>query len=299
MDLDLDPTTVRQVLPTFLSSFATTPELTQALAEQVTAHVATWSDAEVEQAVECIRQVGSDTRVWPADPRLRPLARDYCAQIFTETSVEGLDHLRGALEAGPVLLLGNHLAYIDSLAIDNALLRAGEEALADRVVSVAGPKVYTDLFRRLAAACLHTVPAPQSTQLAHTARLSNKELARLALASLTAARGALREGKAILLFGEGSRTRTGRLQPFVRGVHRYLGLVPDLAVVPFALTGADRVMPVGIERMTPHPIHVRFGAPVRVADEEGTRQALATTWSRVAGLLPASHAPDDDTPAVA
>jgi 1-acyl-sn-glycerol-3-phosphate acyltransferase len=299
VDLNLDAATVRTVLPTFLSSVATSPADAAVLKERVIAHIDSWSDDEVVAAVDAIRQVGTETRVWPAEPRLRLLARDYCAHIFTDAIVDGVHHLVDAAASAPVLLIGNHLAYIDSLAIDHALCTSGHHELADRIVSVAGPKVYTELFRRLAATCLHTVPAPQSTQLAHTARMSNKDLARMALASLGAARSALSDGQVMLVYGEGSRTRDRRLKPFLRGVHRYLGLLPDQVVVPFALTGIDAVMPVGIERITPSPVRVSFGAPFAVADADGTRQALERAWHSVAALLPEAYAPSPDESPIA
>ncbi|MFT4624550.1 MAG: 1-acyl-sn-glycerol-3-phosphate acyltransferase [Myxococcota bacterium] len=295
MNLDLDATAARTVLPAYLSGFASGPDLADALRQAVEAHVARWGDAEAEAAIQAVNDVGTHTRVWPANHQLRELARDYCRPIFPTATAEGTHHLVSALATGPVLLLGNHLAYIDSLAIDSALIRGGHREVADRIVSVAGPKVYADLFRRLAAACLHTVPAPQSTRMEHTARMSSKELARLAHESLDAARGALLDGQAVLLFGEGSRTRTGRLAPFVRGVHRYLGLTPELQIVPFALTGAGAAMAVGQTKITPSPVHVAFGAPFIAADLGSTRQALAAAWQAVAALLPPDYAPAPGT----
>jgi 1-acyl-sn-glycerol-3-phosphate acyltransferase len=195
------------------------------------------------------------------------------------------------------VVLCNHRSYFDTTATDAALAWAGEEALANRLAAVAGPKVYADLFRRFAAACLNTVPAPQSTALEGTARLAARDLARRALESVATAHRAIADGHVLLLYPEGSRTRTGRLRPFLKAVHRYLA-VDGLFLVPAVILGSERVMPIDADRLHPAPVALRFAAPLSVAAAGGPRGALEAAHAAIAALLPPPARPAPGEPAV-
>jgi 1-acyl-sn-glycerol-3-phosphate acyltransferase len=159
------------------------------------------------------------------------------------------------------------------------------------VISLAGPKVYNDPFRRFASGCLSTVPVPQSTQLGHATSLPPRELARRAVAAIAAAHEALAAGRVLLVYAEGSRTRTGRLQPFLQGVARYLK-VADARIVPFALSGTERIMPVGSARVSPGSVTLVFGEALPIASAGGPREALDAAHAAVSAILPAELRPE-------
>jgi 1-acyl-sn-glycerol-3-phosphate acyltransferase len=185
------------------------------------------------------------------------------------------------------VLLCNHLSYFDTSATDAILAWAGHEDLADKLVAAAGPKVYQHLFRLLAAACLNTLPVPQSTSLAHTEKLPPRELARKAIESVESAKDLVERGYLLLMYPEGSRSRTGQLGPFLRGVQRYLSCTHPLSVVPTAIVGTEAVMPVSDPRLHPGPVALRFAEPI--ATEEGAagaRDTLARAHRAVQRLLP-------------
>jgi 1-acyl-sn-glycerol-3-phosphate acyltransferase len=200
-----------------------------------------------------------------------------------------VEHLRAAAKVGPVVLLCNHLAYVDANAIDALLAWSGERALADRLVVLAGPKVFEHPFRRVAATCIHTVPTPQSTSLAHTEKMSRKELVRRANRAMAAAGGALDQGLLLLIFGAGTRSRTGELQPFLTGVHRYFSVVEGVRVVPTAILGTGQMMPVGDERIHPTDLTVRFAPPIVVSEVGSTKTVLSTAHAAVDALLRGSN----------
>jgi 1-acyl-sn-glycerol-3-phosphate acyltransferase len=79
--------------------------------------------------------------------------------------------------------------------------------------------------------------------------------------------------------------------PYLKGVHRYLGIRPNLLVVPTALWGSEAVMPVGDERIHPGPVAVRFGPALRAADLGGTRPLLDHAAAATAALLPEPYRP--------
>ncbi len=303
MDLDalqqLQPDALRGLLPGWLAAFVDDPIRSAQNREHVEQLVGSWSDEVCRSIVAHLAQIGSEHRIYTAHPACRQLTRVWCGDVVLDPVVEGAEHLAASVAAGPTMILGNHLSYLDANATDAALSQAGHAALADRLVAAAGPKVYQDLFRLVAAACIHTLPVPQSSTLDHTEKLSPRELARRALRCVDAAQDAMREGLVPLVYPEGSRTRSGRLSSFVRGVHRWLSGVEGLSVVPLALSGSDTIMPIGAERLQPGTITVRFGAPLRVGPDGSSKEILGRSHEAIARLLPERLRPPAGTPATA
>jgi 1-acyl-sn-glycerol-3-phosphate acyltransferase len=299
----LQASDLRRLLPGFLAGFVAEPERAATNRARVSELVETWSDATCSDVLRALGTIGTEHRPYPANPECRRLSRVWCRDVVLDPQVEGAEHLRDAVEAGPTMVVCNHLSYFDTSATDAVLAWSGHPDLADRLMAAAGPKVYQDLFRLIAASCLNTLPVPQSTTLAHTEKLSARELARKASESLDAARDAMTAGFVLLLYPEGSRSRTGRLGSFLRGVHRYLSCLPDLSIVPLAIDGTERVMPVATTKLHPGPVRLRFGAPLRATGREeerarAGRELLAAAHASVAALLPPRLAPEDGTPAV-
>ncbi len=101
-----------------------------------------------------------------------------------------------------------------------------------------------------------------------------------------------------VLYAEGSRTRTGRLRPFLRGVHRYLA-VEGLSVVPMAIVGSDALFPVEGTKLLPAEIRLAFGPPIRVSRAADAAQVLERAHAAVAALLPPERRPEPGEAAVA
>lgn len=295
----LGPDGLRSVLPRFLAGFLASPEAAARNEARVAELVAGWDDPTCLRLLDRLRALGEVGRVYRADPDGRRLSREWSRDVVLAPEVEGAGHLAEAVAAGPTALLCNHLSYFDTTATDAVLAWTGHADLADRLMAAAGPKVYQDLFRVVAAACLNTLPVPQSTSFSHTEKLSPRELARRVGASVESAGAAMSEGLVLLLYPEGSRTRTGRMGPFLKGVHRYLGAVDGLRVVPAAIVGTDRVMPVASSRLHPAPVRLAFGAPLRVGPDGGPKEILEQAHARVAALLPEALRPPPDAPATA
>lgn len=93
----------------------------------------------------------------------------------------------------------------------------------------------------------------------------------------------LRNGRALVMFPEGGRTRTGKLMPFKMGAFR-MALTHGIPIVPVSIRGADEIWPVG--RIFPRPgrLTVTYHPPIEVAriDENATKSDLKERARRLA-----------------
>lgn len=194
----------------------------------------------------------------------------------------------------PVVIVANHLSYADANAIEVLLQRGGGAELANRLTALAGPKVFTSRQRRFSSLCFGTVKVPQSSEVASgEAVLSGREVARAARQSIDVARGKLREGEALLLFGEGTRSRRGEMQLMLAGVARYLD-VPGSWVLPAGLAGSERLFPVELSALRPARVVLQLGRPILagalVARAAGDRRLIMDAIGlAVAAALPPEY----------
>lgn len=141
--------------------------------------------------------------------------------------------------------------------------RSGCGALANRLTALAGPKVFTSRERRFSSLCFGTVKVPQSAEVASGAAVLNaRDVARAARQSTDVARERLREGDALLLFGEGTRSRTGEMQPMLAAVARYFD-VPGTWILPAGLVGPEALFPVENSTLRPARLALQLGHPIR------------------------------------
>jgi 1-acyl-sn-glycerol-3-phosphate acyltransferase len=96
------------------------------------------------------------------------------------------------------------------------------------------------------------------------------------LPAIDAAANALRGGNSFLIFPEGTRSRTGELQPFKKGGF-IMALKAQAPIVPVAIKGAREAMHKGSPWIYPVTVRVRFGAPVETDGLDiDDRDALVT-----------------------
>ena len=110
-----------------------------------------------------------------------------------------------------------------------------------------------------------------------------------ALAGIRATLAQLKEGNAVLIFPEGSRTPNGQLHEMLPGTS-LLARRSRATIVPLALEGAFQALPRGAVFVRPHTIGLTFGPPItpqqyaQLSDKQLTElvnqrieQALAAT----------------------
>jgi 1-acyl-sn-glycerol-3-phosphate acyltransferase len=129
-----------------------------------------------------------------------------------------------------------------------------------------------------------------------------------AISSLAKAGAAVRAGKSLVIFPEGTRGDGRALLPFKRGGF-HLALEAGVPVVPVAIAGTEKVLPSRVLRPKPGRVAVRFGDPIFVdKDALGARETLMQRTrdaierlareARTAAEISPSHATPLPNPAI-
>ncbi len=248
----------------------------------------------IERMAERLARTGSDWAYYPRDPLARRIHRELAPRVMKhDPIVTGTEHL-DTVAGRPVVIMANHLSYSDANVLDVVLLKVGAASLADRLTVVAGPKVYSSVSRRFSSLCFGTIKVPQSAERSSDEAVMNpREVARAARRAIDIAQERLRLGEALLVFPEGSRSRSGDMQRFLPATARYVA-PSGTWVLPAAITGTERLFPIDAGALNPVPIAVSFGRPISTealhAQTRGHRRAMMDTIAAaVAQLLPIQY----------
>jgi 1-acyl-sn-glycerol-3-phosphate acyltransferase len=242
---------------------------------------------------ERLANTGNDS-FFPHDPLARRIHHMLADRLLEPSSrLTGVEHL-AALGGQPVVILANHLSYSDANLLEVLLYRSGAVALADRLTVVAGPKVYSSLRRRFSSLCFGTIKTAQShAVLAEDGGKNARDVARAARVAIEIAHERLAAGDAVLIFAEGTRSRTCGLQPMLAAVSRYLD-DSRAWVLPVGIAGTEALFPIGDREIHPVRITARIGSPVRAAQLErraaGNRRLMMDAVGvTIAALLPEEY----------
>jgi len=213
-------------------------------------------------------RLSSDTGwdYYPPDPLARRVHHLLAARFLHSSSeVANADHLAGLTDR-PVTIFANHLSYADANVVEVLLHRWGGAALANRLTAIAGPKVFTTRERRFSSLCFGTIKVPQSTGVSSGDAVSSaREVAQGARRSIEVAHARLGAGDALLLFGEGTRSRTSAMQSMLPGVARYLD-VPGTWILPVGLAGPEALFAVEDSTLRPARVVMRLARSFRADD---------------------------------
>ena len=191
---------------------------------------------------------------------------------FTRTiykmDVKGEHHIP---DKGPVLLLPNHVTWLDGFMITAATSRRVKFMISDMYYNVWCLKPF---FKWLGF-----IPVPEAK--------GKKAI----VECLTAARNALENGEVVCIFPEGQLTRSGVMSEFKNGFTRMLPKRDDLTIVPMYLGMAwgsmfsfkyGKTIRPRFPSKFPYPLDIRFGDPLPLnIDAEGARKAVRNLESQV------------------
>jgi long-chain acyl-CoA synthetase len=238
------------------------------LSEDAIARVNTLRDLleEAKQAAETapeeLGRLSPEQERWlePRSALERALARTvlvvnrWLLRALFRIRAEGLEHLP---KDGPYALTPNHESYLDPLALCAVLTWAQVRRLY--WAGWAG-LLFRGPFTRLFSRIFQVLPVDPERGLTST---------------LTLGRAVLERGEPLVWFPEGGRSTDGRLQAFLPGVGLLLERT-GVPAVPVWIEGTFEAWPPGQRMARPHPVSIRIGPPLTLADldpegDEGER----------------------------
>jgi len=144
---------------------------------------------------------------------------------------DGLEHVRGD---EPRLFLANHLSTVDiwvlAVVLPNTCRFVAKRSLF--FVPILGQAMWAAGF----------IPIDRGDRSQ-------------AIKSLNRAAARIRKGASVILFPEGTRSRTGKLGPFKKGAF-HLALETGVPIVPIAISGTGSAVKPRSIVVTPGPVHV-------------------------------------------
>jgi 1-acyl-sn-glycerol-3-phosphate acyltransferase len=224
--------------------------------------------------------LGDGFEAWRRSPLAARITAAWMEPLITSgSSIAGLEHLDAGLEAmgqgRRLMIVCNHLSYPDVNMLGHLLLRAGRPEVRALLTALAGPKAYSDP--------MHVATGQ--------AELSPRELVRILRHCLGLAERVMDEGQIVVIFPEGTRSRSGRLQPFLRATSRWLSL-PGVVLLPTAIWGTEAF---DAEPLAPAECHARFGPLLDLETPRGAGVdrggVVEAAREAVAALLPEGYRP--------
>lgn len=106
-----------------------------------------------------------------------------------------------------------------------------------------------------------------------------------AIESIHAAAKVLRDGISIMIFPEGTRSRTGELLPFKKGPF-YMAEEAAVPIVPITILNTAELMPKGKFEVKKGQVTVIFHPPLDPRDYEGREQLMEAVRAVIGGSLP-------------
>ncbi|GBF48912.1 bifunctional glycerol-3-phosphate dehydrogenase/glycerol-3-phosphate acyltransferase [Leptospira ryugenii] len=197
---------------------------------------------DIFQEPEKLEEIGvyTDIRTEPRDFMLKFL--DPIMKKFTVEGAENLNLLMDVLGKYPVTLISNHLSHLDAPAIFTLLYNTNDAGrkIAESLVFIAGRLAFEPDFTRLGLYMFGTLLVCSKKDMADNPSLSDL-MTKINMRAFRHSQKLQTEGRIISIFPEGTRSRDGRLMPFVDTVYHY---VANKVILPISLEGTDRILPI-------------------------------------------------------
>jgi len=190
--------------------------------------------------------------------------------------VSGLENLNGDLER-PYLFVCNHLSNSDGLILNKVLEK-------EKIIFVAGKKLESNFMTSLGFKIVRSISIVPNSP--------DKEAIKKVI-------GAVKEGNSILIFPEGTRSRTAKMLEGKKGILLFAKLT-NAPIVPIGIWGTEKFMPImqdmGKEAFCDADININIGEafklPKRGTDETKENweaDSLQHIMVSIAELLPKEY----------
>jgi long-chain acyl-CoA synthetase len=180
---------------------------------------------------------------------------------ISRLEVKGAENLP---DQGPYIIAPNHLSFVDAPAVAAAL----PWRIAARTFSLGTTDYFGGPVTSKIARLINVIPVNMDARLYSAMQLSAM---------------ALRRGKVLLVFPEGSRSRDGAIKEFKKGV-AIVAREMNAPIIPTALHGTYEMLPPGRILLRPTKITVTFGKPL-LPDGRDYDELTRALYNEVVGLL--------------
>ncbi|MCB1156409.1 MAG: 1-acyl-sn-glycerol-3-phosphate acyltransferase [Leptospiraceae bacterium] len=198
---------------------------------------------------------------------LRQFMMQFLTPIMKNFKVEGTENLKlvkKIMGKVPVTLISNHLSHLDAPAIFQLLYNSGHHGkdVANNIVFIAGRLAFEPDFTRLGLYMFDTLLVCSKRDMADNPSLSDL-MTKINMRAFRASQKLQQSGHILSIFPEGTRSRDGRLMPFVDTVYHY---VANKVVLPISLEGTDKILPTSGFLFNPAKGKLVIGKPVLVGE---------------------------------
>lgn len=209
----------------------------------------------------------------PPDNESQQFMLKFLEPILKNFTVEGAENLKlitPYLGKFPITVVSNHLSHLDAPAIFYCLYQAGPEGrkLAESLTFIAGRLAFLPEFTRLGLYMFGTLLVCSQKDLSNN--LSKADvMTKINMRAFRHSQQLASEGKTLAIFPEGTRSRSGRLEPFVDSVYHY---VANKIVLPISLEGSEQVLPTQSYLFNASQGKLTIGRPLIVGRVKGSDQ---------------------------
>ncbi|MHC1684259.1 MAG: lysophospholipid acyltransferase family protein [Clostridiaceae bacterium] len=173
------------------------------------------------------------------------IIKKYIASVlkkYADIEINGIEKARNV--KGPIIFISNHLSNSDGLVLSKALKEFDP-------TFVAGVKLAKNKFTNLGVLIVKTTPIRPDS--------ADKE-------GLTKIINITKQGGNILMFPEGTRSRTGKLIKAKKGLF-LISKLTKATIIPLGVAGTDKFMPINDKGMEFEKFHhakitINFGDPI-------------------------------------
>ncbi len=172
-----------------------------------------------------------------------------------------------------IVFMPNHLSHADYPAFDKALKRNGFEDIANKAIPLQGLRIERNRPAKFFARAYSAVHVWPQT-IVPKDEIEKQKQKRLLEESINYVKDNFTKGYHLVIFPEGTRSKTGKLGKGMPETFNYLEKAENLFIVPVGICGTEKIHSPGRKVPFPHLVVVNFGQPINYNELKNRFQHL-------------------------